>query len=114
MATAFVLGIHWIQIGFSGVTVGTLIAFTAYISRFWQPITTLADFINNLLTAVSYVERIFETMEEPVLIKDKEGASELPKITGKVEYKDVNFSYDGICSFFDKTCIGFPRRRDWQ
>ena len=94
MATAFVLGIHWIQIGFSGVTVGTLIAFTAYISRFWQPITTLADFINNLLTAVSYVERIFETMEEPVLIKDKEGASELPKITGKVEYKDVNFSYD--------------------
>jgi ATP-binding cassette subfamily B protein len=76
------------------VTVGTLIAFTAYISRFWQPITTLADFINNLLTAVSYVERIFETMEEPVLIKDKEGAGELPKIVGKVEYKNVNFSYD--------------------
>ena len=94
MAAAFVLGIHWIQIGFSGVTVGTLIAFTAYISRFWQPITTLADFINNLLTAVSYVERIFETIDEPVTITDKEGAYELPKITGKVEYKDVNFSYD--------------------
>ncbi|MEE3314817.1 MAG: ABC transporter ATP-binding protein [Treponema sp.] len=94
MGAAWILGIHWIQTGFSGVTIGTLIAFTAYISRFWQPITTLADFINSLLTAVSYVERIFETIDEPVLIHDNEGASELPKITGKVEYKDVDFSYD--------------------
>ncbi|MBQ3801507.1 MAG: ABC transporter ATP-binding protein, partial [Treponema sp.] len=78
----------------SGVTVGTLVAFTAYISRFWQPITTLADFINNLLTAVSYVERIFETIDEPVKITDREGAAVLPPVTGKVEYKNVCFSYD--------------------
>lgn len=94
MVAAYVLGIRWIQSGFSGVTVGTLIAFTAYISRFWQPITTLADFINNLLTAVSYVERIFETINEPVTVKDKPGAKELPPITGKVEYKNINFSYE--------------------
>lgn len=102
MGAAWILGIHWIQTGFSGVTVGTLIAFTAYISRFWQPITTLADFINSLLTAVSYVERIFETIDEPVLIHDNEGASELPKITGKVEYKDVDFSYDEGVKILDK------------
>ena len=102
IGAAWILGIHWIQTGFSGVTIGTLIAFTAYISRFWQPITTLADFINSLLTAVSYVERIFETIDEPVLIKDKEGASELPKITGKVEYKDVDFSYDEGVKILDK------------
>ncbi|MBP5442148.1 MAG: ABC transporter ATP-binding protein [Treponema sp.] len=94
MGAAWILGIHWIQTGFSGVTVGTLIAFTAYISRFWQPITTLADFINNLLTAVSYVERIFETIDEPVKITDRDGAGELPEIVGKVEYKNINFSYD--------------------
>ena len=102
MGAAWILGIHWIQTGFSGVTIGTLIAFTAYISRFWQPITTLADFINSLLTAVSYVERIFETIDEPVLIHDNEGASELPKITGKVEYKDVDFSYDEGVKILDK------------
>ena len=90
---ALVLGVRWIMTGFSGVTVGTLVAFTAYISRFWQPITTLADFINNLLTAVSYVERIFETIDEPVKITDREGASTLPPVTGKVEYKNVCFSY---------------------
>ncbi len=91
---ALVLGVRWIMTGFSGVTVGTLVAFTAYISRFWQPITTLADFINNLLTAVSYVERIFETIDEPVKITDREGASVLPPVTGKVEYKNVCFCYD--------------------
>ncbi len=91
---AFVLGIHWIMTGFSGVTVGILVAFTAYISRFWQPITTLADFINNLLTAVSYVERIFETIDEPVTIHDSPAAQPLPPVTGRVEYRNVCFSYD--------------------
>lgn len=91
---AFVLGVHWIQTGYAGVTVGVLIAFTAYISRFWQPINTLADFINNLLTAVSYVERIFETIDTPVNVKDQIGATEMKPIVGKVEYKNVCFSYD--------------------
>lgn len=91
---AFVLGIRWIMTDFSGVTVGILVAFTAYISRFWQPITTLADFINNLLTAVSYVERIFETIDEPVTIHDSPAAQPLPPVTGRVEYRNVCFSYD--------------------
>ena len=94
MVAVYVLGIHWIQTGYSAVTVGTLIAFTAYISRFWQPINTLADFINNLLTAVSYVERIFETIDTPVNVKDAVGAKEMPPIVGKVEYKNICFSYD--------------------
>ena len=51
---------------------GVLIAFTAYIGRFWAPINTLASFYNSLLTAISYLERIFETIDEPVLVKDVE------------------------------------------
>src|SRR5574344_1659155 len=94
MVAVYVLGIRWIQTGFSAVTVGTLIAFTAYISRFWQPINTLADFINNLLTAVSYVERIFETIDTPVNVKDQIGATEMKLIVGRVDSKNVCFSYD--------------------
>lgn len=90
----FVLGAYWLKAGSTMVTVGTLIAFTAYISRFWQPITTLADFINNLLTAVSYVERIFETIDEPLTVIDAPHAKKLPPITGLVEYKNVSFSYE--------------------
>ena len=93
----YVLGIMWMSDTASGITVGVLIAFTSYIGRFWQPINTLASFYNSLLTAISYLERIFETIDEPVLVKDKEGAGEMPPIQGKVEFKDVTFSYeDGI------------------
>lgn len=94
LAAIYVLGITWIRTDFAGVTVGTLVAFSAYISRFWQPIQTLADFINNLLTAVSYLERIFETIDEPVNVKDNPGAKILPSIKGEVEYKNVTFSYE--------------------
>lgn len=90
----YVLGISWMSREASGITVGVLIAFTAYISRFWQPINTLASFYNSVLTAISYLERIFETIDEPVKIKDKPNAGQMPAIEGKVEFKDVTFSYD--------------------
>ena len=58
-AFIYVLGISWMADPESGITVGVLIAFTAYIGRFWQPINTLASFYNSVLTAISYLERIF-------------------------------------------------------
>jgi ATP-binding cassette subfamily B protein len=97
MSAVYVLGISWLENGVTGITVGTLIAFTGYIGRFWAPINTLASFYNSLLTAISYLERIFETIDEPVIVKDIEGATEMPPIKGNVEFKDVCFSYeDGI------------------
>lgn len=96
-AGVFVLGIYWMDRGLTGITVGMIIAMTGYIGRFWAPVNTLASFYNSLLTAVSYLERIFETIDEPILIKDCEGAKEMPPIIGEVEFKDVTFSYeDGI------------------
>lgn len=93
----YVLGIGWLAKGNVTITAGLLIAFAGYASRFWQPIMTLANFYNSLLTAVSYLERIFETIDAPVLVKDKEGAGQMPEIKGKVEYKDVKFAYeDGV------------------
>ncbi len=93
-AFIYVLGISWIGMEGTGVTVGALIAFTSYISRFWNPINTLASFYNSVLTAVSYLERIFETIDEPVQIKDKQEAVPMPQIQGKVEFKNVKFSYE--------------------
>lgn len=83
--------------GQSGVTIGVLIAFTAYISRFWAPINTIASFYNSLLTAISYLERIFETIDEPVDVKDAPDATDMPPIKGDVSFKHVRFSYeDGV------------------
>ncbi len=90
----YVLGIRWMLAPDAGLTVGVLIAFTAYIGRFWAPINTLAGFYNSLLTAISYLERIFETIDEPVQVKDHENAFPMPPIQGEVEFKDVSFSYE--------------------
>ncbi|WP_312369197.1 ABC transporter ATP-binding protein [Lachnoclostridium sp.] len=96
-AAIYVLGVSWITNGVAGITTGVLIAFTSYIGRFWAPINTLASFYNSLLTAMSYLERIFETIDEEVTVKDNEGATEMPPIVGDVEFRDVTFSYeDGV------------------
>ena len=93
-AAIYVLGVNWMLTGKADITVGVLIAFTAYIGRFWAPINTLAGFYNSLLTAISYLERIFETIDEPVLVKDAEGATEMPPIHGDVAFEHVTFSYE--------------------
>lgn len=90
----YVLGIQWITDGVAGITTGVLIAFTGYIGRFWAPINTLASFYNSLLTAMSYLERIFETIDEKVLVTDRKGATLMPPIVGDVEFKNVYFSYE--------------------
>lgn len=90
----YVLGIQWILAPEATLTVGKIIIFTAYISRFWAPINTLAGFYNSLLTAISYLERIFETIDEPVLVHDAPDAVPMPPIEGVVEFKDVCFSYE--------------------
>ena len=93
-AAIYVLGVSWMINGETGITVGVLVAFTAYIGRFWAPINTLAGFYNSLLTAISYLERIFETIDEPIVVKDREDAVEMPPIHGDVAFDHVTFSYE--------------------
>jgi ATP-binding cassette subfamily B protein len=87
----YMVGIY--SIG-SGITVGILIAFIGYIWRFWAPITNIANFYNSLVMTTAYIERIFETIDEPVDILDKVNASEISNIEGYVEFSSVNFGYD--------------------
>ncbi len=101
-AFIYVIGIGWISGELYGVTIGILIAFTSYISRFWEPINTLASFYNSLLTAIAYLERIFETNDEPVNVKDVSDAVPMPPIQGEVIFKDVCFSYENDVQILNK------------
>ena len=78
----------------AAVTLGTLAAMTGYASRFWQPIMSLANILNNFINNIAYLERIFETMDEPVTVSDREDAKELGEITGQVSFRDVSFAYE--------------------
>ncbi|MBD5524915.1 MAG: ABC transporter ATP-binding protein [Lachnospiraceae bacterium] len=101
-AFIYVIGIGWISGELYGVTIGILIAFTSYISRFWEPINTLASFYNSLLTAIAYLERIFETIDEPVNVKDIPNAVPMPPIRGSVVFQDVCFSYEDNVQILNK------------
>lgn len=81
-------------IGFPAVSLGSILAMSSYSSRFWQPIINIANLYNNFINTIAYLERIFETMDEPVPVKNAEDAYELPEITGKVEFKNVTFAYE--------------------
>lgn len=92
VAAVFIAGVYWLGTG--GVTVGIIIAFMSYIGRFWEPVSNLGNFYNSIITAVAYLERIFETMDERPIVDNIAGAVELPPIEGAVEFKDVVFSYE--------------------
>ena len=89
----YIAGVYWMG-GGEMVSFGVILAMGQYVSRFWQPITNLANIYNSFVNNIAYLERIFETMNEPVTVDDKPGAEELPDLTGEVEFKDVTFAYE--------------------
>ncbi len=90
-AFIYVAGIKWVV---PAVTYGTLVAMTSYSGRFWGPISNLANIYNNFINSIAYLERIFETIDEPITIHDAPDATELPQIEGRVTFEDVTFAYE--------------------
>ena len=88
----YIAGVYWV--GGAMVSFGVLLAMGQYVSRFWQPITNLANIYNMFINNIAYLERIFETMDEPVVVDDVPGAKALPPIRGEVEFRDVTFAYE--------------------
>lgn len=81
-------------IGINSVSIGTLVAFGTYIGMFWNPVMNLSNFYNQMITNIAAAERIFEVMDTKADIEDESDVEMLPEIRGKVEFKDVSFTYD--------------------
>lgn len=81
-------------LGIEAVSVGTLVAFGSYINMFWRPIMSLSNFYNSLITNLTAAERIFDILDTPPEIFDREGVVELPEIKGEVTFDKVSFTYD--------------------
>ena len=91
-AAIFLFGL--VLFGEGNKSLGTIVAISSYASFFWQPIMNLGNIFNNFINNIAYLERIFETMDEPITISDKKNAREMPKIRGEVTFDHVSFSYD--------------------
>lgn len=91
VAVMYMTGVAWIH---PSVSFGVLLVMGNYAWRMWQPIINIANLYNQLINTVSYLERIFEVMDEPVLIEDHPDAIVLPTISGEVVFEDVSFAYE--------------------
>lgn len=77
------------------ITIGSLQAFIQYVSRFNRPITEIASTTATIQSLLAASERIFEFLAEPEEEPDSTDALTIPEVRGEVEFKNVNFSYDG-------------------
>ena len=75
------------------ITIGDLVAYLLYISFFLQPIRRLTNFTEQLQEGISGFERLVEIMSIKPSIVDKEDAIEMNSVNGKIEFKNVSFSY---------------------
>ncbi len=91
-AAIFIVGL--LVMGPENVKLGVIVAITSYASRFWQPIMNLGNIFNNFINNIAYLERIFETLDEPVTVADAEHAIPMPEIQGRVNFEHVTFDYE--------------------
>ncbi|BAR07240.1 mdlb5 [Scardovia inopinata] len=92
IALIYYIGI--MSLGGVHVTTGVLIAFIGYANTFWDPVISIGNFYNQLVTCSAYLERIFETLDTKPSIANKPEAIQLPPIEGWVDFNNVVFRYE--------------------
>jgi ATP-binding cassette subfamily B protein len=93
VATAIVLGYGGWLVLEGDVTIGTLLAFTLYLSNFFDPVQQLSQLYNTFLSAIAALDKIIEVLDEEPEVVDGPDAVELPRITGHVRFDHVRFGY---------------------
>ncbi len=76
------------------MTSEVIVSFYMYISKFFNPIQSLAEQFNWLQSAFASAEKIFTIMDMQPEVVDEEDAIELTNVDGKIEFKNVWFAYE--------------------
>ena len=74
-------------------TIGTIVAFAAYLERLYGPISSLVNARVDFATSMVSFERVFAMLDLPIEIADKPNATDLGRVNGKIQFENVSFSY---------------------
>ncbi len=77
------------------ISIGTVIAFLSYVTRFFTPIREISQIYTTMQASMAGGEKVIELLESEPEIRDAPDAVELPHIRGKVEFRQVTFAYNG-------------------
>ena len=100
-ATRFVNSLVYTGVGITGafavlrgfLTVGQLSSFLSYANQYTKPFNESSGVVTELQNALACAARIFELIEEKPQVPDRKDAVVLGEVTGKVDLRDVSFSY---------------------
>jgi ABC-type multidrug transport system fused ATPase/permease subunit len=76
------------------MSLGSLMAFLAYLAMFYTPLATLSQFTTWLTNFLTGCQRAFELLDTPIDTKDSETPTDLPKVEGHIKFEDVTFGYE--------------------
>ncbi|MCB0033468.1 MAG: ABC transporter ATP-binding protein, partial [Anaerolineales bacterium] len=93
LATAIVLFWGGRFVADGSVTLGIMVAFIAYVTRFFQPIQELSRIYTTMQSAMAGGEEVLRLLHTPPDIVDRPDAVEMPQIHGRIELNDINFRY---------------------
>ncbi|HEU0170062.1 MAG TPA: ABC transporter ATP-binding protein [Acidimicrobiales bacterium] len=93
IGTAAVYWVGGLQVINGTLSLGTLVALAAYVTRLYGPLTALSNAHVDLLTAMVSFERVFEVLDAPLPLVDKPGAADLVDPRGRIDLDDVHFTY---------------------
>jgi ATP-binding cassette subfamily B protein len=94
VGTAVVFGYGGYLVISGAFTVGTIVAFGAYLGSMYGALQGLANAPVNFATSLVSFERVFEVIDLPREIDEKPGAYELHDVRGALTFDDVSFQYD--------------------
>ncbi|WP_028785008.1 ABC transporter ATP-binding protein [Thalassobacillus devorans] len=94
LAPLLVITFAGYQVITGSLTVGTMVAFTGYMERVYNPLRRLVNSSTVLTQSIASMDRVFEFMDEKYDIEDKKGARELTHVDGKVTFDHVSFRYE--------------------
>src|ERR1700682_1068190 len=92
-AIALILWVGGLSVLSNALTLGVLVAFMQYATRFFRPIQDLSEKFNILQSAMAASERIFKLLDEPVAISSDPNAIPLNNPRGEIEFRSVWFRY---------------------
>jgi ABC-type multidrug transport system fused ATPase/permease subunit len=93
LATGVVLWFGGRAVANDELTLGVVVAFLAYVTRFFQPIQELSQLYTTMQTAMAGGERVLNLLDTVPEVIDRDDAEEMPSIDGKIELSNVSFVY---------------------
>ena len=92
-ATAIVLWIGGRAVAQDELTLGVVVAFLAYVTRFFGPVQELSQLYTTMQAAMAGGEKVLDLLDTPITVADPADGREMPHITGQIELREVEFAY---------------------